>query len=98
MEVVQTFIKNYFVVMLFFFLLSYLAPKEEYRKYFRFFISVLVIAVLAQPLLVYVGGWDKNEARQRLKEITEQMQSIEYEEKGENIFEQFLGEIPKEEK
>lgn len=98
MEVLRTFIKNYFVVMLFFFLLSYLVPKEEYRRYFRFFISVLVITVLAQPLLVSVGGWNKNEARQQLKEITKQMQSIEYEEKGENIFEQFLGESYKEEK
>lgn len=98
MEVLRTFIKNYFVVMLFFFLLSYLVPKEEYRRYFRFFISVLVITVLAQPLLVSVGVWNKNEARQQLKEITKQMQSIEYEEKGENIFEQFLGESYKEEK
>ena len=54
MEVVLTFVKNYFVLMLIFYLLSYLTPKETYQKYFHFFVSVLVITVLAQPLLVYV--------------------------------------------
>ena len=64
MEVVLTFVKNYFVLMLIFYLLSYLTPKETYQKYFHFFVSVLVITVLAQPLLVYVGGMKKEEAKQ----------------------------------
>ena len=37
MEVVLTFVKNYFVLMLIFYLLSYLTPKETYQKYFHFF-------------------------------------------------------------
>lgn len=36
MEVVLTFVKNYFVLMLIFYLLSYLTPKEAYQKYFHF--------------------------------------------------------------
>ena len=36
MEVVLTFVKNYFVLMLIFYLLSYLTPKETYQKYFHF--------------------------------------------------------------
>ena len=59
--------------------------------------SVLVITVLAQPLLVYVGGMKKEEARQQLHEIVEQMESIEYQEKGENIFEQYLGKVDQKE-
>lgn len=98
MEVVLTFVKNYFVLMLIFYLLSYLTPKETYQKYFHFFVSVLVITVLAQPLLVYVGGMKKEEARQQLHEIVEQMESIEYQEKGENIFEQYLGKVDQKEK
>ena len=97
MEVVLTFVKNYFVLMLIFYLLSYLTPKETYQKYFHFFVSVLVITVLAQPLLVYVGGMKKEEARQQLHEIVEQMESIEYQEKGENIFEQYLGKVDQKE-
>ena len=49
------FVKNYFLLMLILFLLSYLAPKEEYRKYFDYFISILVIAILIQPLGVFVN-------------------------------------------
>ena len=97
MEVVLTFVKNYFVLMLIFYLLSYLTPKETYQKYFHFFVSVLVITVLAQPLLVYVGGMKKEEVRQQLHEIVEQMESIEYQEKGENIFEQYLGKVDQKE-
>ena len=97
MEVVLIFVKNYFVLMLIFYLLSYLTPKETYQKYFHFFVSVLVITVLAQPLLVYVGGMKKEEARQQLHEIVEQMESIEYQEKGENIFEQYLGKVDQKE-
>ena len=92
MEVVLTFVKNYFVLMLIFYLLSYLTPKETYQKYFHFFVTVL-----AQPLLVYVGGMKKEEARQQLHEIVEQMESIEYQEKGENIFEQYLGKVDQKE-
>ena len=93
MEVVLTFVKNYFVLMLIFYLLSYLTPKETYQKYFHFFVSVLVITVR-----VYVGGMKKEEARQQLHEIVEQMESIEYQEKGENIFEQYLGKVDQKEK
>ena len=85
MEVVLTFVKNYFVLMLIFYLLSYLTPKETYQKYFHFFVSVLVITVLAQPLLVYVGGMKKEEARQQLHEIVE------------HIFEQYLGKVDQKE-
>lgn len=59
MEVVLTFVKNYFVLMLIFYLLSYLTPKETLSEIFSFFVNVLVITVLAQPLLVYVGGMKK---------------------------------------
>ena len=64
MEVVLTFVKNYFVLMLIFYLLSYLTPKEAYQKYFHFFVSVLVITVLAQPLLIYLVFLKLEEALQ----------------------------------
>lgn len=47
--------------------------------------------------MVYVGGMKKEEARQQLHEIVEQMESIEYQEKGENIFEQYLGKVDQKE-
>ena len=86
------FVKNYFLLMLILFLLSYLAPKEEYRKYFDYFISILVIAILIQPLGVFVSKGAQNQVKEELEKIREDMDKIEYCEKGENIFEQFLGE------
>ena len=56
MEVVLTFVKNYFVLMLIFYLLSYLTPKETYQKYFDFFGSVLEITGLAERSLIFVWG------------------------------------------
>ena len=44
-----------------------------------------------------MGGKKKEEARQQLHEIVEQMESIEYQEKGENIFEQYLGKVDQKE-
>ena len=44
MEVVLTFVKNYFVLMLIFYLLSYLTPKEAYQKYFHFFVRFLYLS------------------------------------------------------
>lgn len=98
MEAILTFVKNYFVLMLIFYLLSYLTPKEAYQKYFQFFVSVLVITVLAQPLFIYLGGIKKEEAKRQLHEIVRQMESIEYQEKGETIFEQYLGKVDQKEK
>ena len=86
------FVKNYFLLMLILFLISYLAPQENYRKYFNFFIGAMMIAILIQPLHVFLNGDARDSAKKELDQIREKMESIEYCEKGENIFEQFLGE------
>lgn len=96
MDVLFTFVKNYFVLLLIVYVLSYLTPKEEYRKYFQFLVAVLVVAVLSQPLLVYFGGVTKEEAKQQLQEILTQMERMDYQEKGESIFEQYLGKLDEE--
>lgn len=92
MSEVLEFVKNYFIFMLILFLFSYLVPKENYRKYFNFFIGVLMAAVLIRPVLVFISSDTKNEMKKTLEEIEEKLSDLEYQEKGENIFEQFLGE------
>ena len=63
MEVVLTFVKNYFVLMLIFYLLSYLTPKETYQKYFHFFCQrARDHRCWHSRFLVYVGGMKKEEA------------------------------------
>lgn len=92
MSEVLEFVKNYFIFMLVLFLFSYLVPKESYRKYINFFIGVLMAAVLVRPFLVFVSSDSKREMKKALSEIEEKLADLEYQEKGENIFEQFLGE------
>ena len=45
------YLKSYYVLMLILLVLSYLLPKEEYKKYFQFFIGVFMVVFLLQPLL-----------------------------------------------
>ena len=92
MNTILEFVKQYMILMLILFLFSYLAPKESYRKYFHFFISVLMAVILLQPVLTFFSGDTRQAAEEELKQIQDKLDSIEYYEKGENILEQYLGE------
>lgn len=86
MDTIVEFVKNYFIFLLVLYLFSYLAPQESYRKYFRFFVSALMIAVLMKPVLGLLGTDARYEMQNRLDEIMEQMQQQTYEGKEEDIF------------
>ena len=90
MQTILEFVKSYFIFMLVLFLFSYLAPKESFRKYFQFFIGVLMIAVLMRPLLQFFMQDTEKQFRNQLSEMEAQISDMEYYEKGENIYEQFL--------
>jgi len=45
------FLKNYYVFMLILMVVSFLVPKEEYKAYIQFFISIFVIVLLLKPVL-----------------------------------------------
>lgn len=45
------FLKNYYVFMLILMVVSFLVPKEEYKAYIQFFISIFVIVLLIKPVL-----------------------------------------------
>lgn len=92
MNTILEFVKQYMILMLILFLFSYLAPKESYRKYFHFFISVLMAVILLQPVLTFFSGDTRQAAEEEFKQIQDKLDSIEYYEKGENILEQYLGE------
>jgi hypothetical protein len=92
METLITFAKNYVCFMLILFLFSYLAPREDYRRYFQFFISVLMAAALISPVLSLFAGTGENNLKSELKQLSEGISDIEYREKGEAIIERLLGE------
>ena len=76
--------------MLLLFVFSYLVPKENYRRYFYFFISVMMVAALLFPLLQISEKEVEAQTKARLEEIEEKIGDTQYYQKGENIFEQFL--------
>lgn len=90
MNTVVEFVKNYFAFLLVLYLFSYLAPQESYRKYFRFFVSALMIAVLMKPVLGIMQKDVRDEAMLQLDSIAEQLEENQYEGKGEDVFEWFL--------
>lgn len=89
MNTIVEFVKNYFMFLLVLYLFSYLAPQENYRKYFRFFVSALMIAVLIKPVLGFLHKDVEAEFRTQLESISSQLQENQYERKGEDVFEWF---------
>ena len=90
MATILQFVQEYFVFMLVLFLISYLVPRESYQKYFHFFIGALMVAVLMEPILSFFHKDARQEFHRELEKIEKNLSDIEYEEKGEDIFEQFL--------
>ena len=76
--------------MLLLFVFSYLVPKENYRRYFNFFISIMMVAALLFPLLQILEKDAGAQTKARLEDIEKKIGDTQYYQKGENIFEQFL--------
>lgn len=53
MGTVLEFIKNYFLLSFIMYVISYLSPKEQYRRYFQFFLGILMAVVLFRPILTW---------------------------------------------
>lgn len=90
MHIILNFVKQYFIFMLLLFVFSYFVPKENYRRYFNFFISVMMVAALFFPLLQISEKEVAAQTKARLEKIEEKIGDTQYYQKGENIFEQFL--------
>lgn len=58
--------------MMILFLFSYLTPKEDYKKYFQFFIGVLMVAILMRPVIGLLGEDRKAEVRERVERMLEE--------------------------
>lgn len=89
MSVILNFVRDYFIFMLILFLFSYLAPREDYRKYLQFFIGALMVAILMRPVLTLFSEDGEAQLREELAEIRKEMERIEYSGEGEDIFEWF---------
>lgn len=87
MEAIVSMIKNYFILMLLLLFVSYLTPKESYKKYMQFFVGTWLFILLLQPVI----GWIKNgeeisdKSRAELQKQLEHMEKWEGE--GTDVFE-----------
>lgn len=90
METVLSLIKSYFILLLLLLILSYLAPKDCYKRYFQFFIGVWISIFLLKPVIEWMDSGERivysgrEQIEQRLEEIEE------WQGDGVNIFELFF--------
>ena len=77
--------------MLILMVLSYLVPKEEYKKYIQFFIGIFVVVLLLKPVLEFFTVDNPTRIYEMFESFNEQMNELEFElEEGENIYEYFF--------
>ena len=87
------FLKNYYVFMLVLMVFSYLVPKEDYKIYIQFFISIFMIVLLVRPIMEILTMDNSEQFYDMFEQFRLQMEGLEYEAgKGENIFEHFFSE------
>jgi stage III sporulation protein AF len=92
-EVVRSFVKNYFIFLLLLQIIAYLVPKDSYKKYVQFFTGVLMAVVLLRPVLSWME--QKSELSEYIQwdALMEQIEELEkngYEGEGEDMFEIFF--------
>ncbi len=84
------YIKDYFVLTLALLIFSYLAPGENYKKYFQFFIGIVMAVYVLKPVFGWMNDEDTDFVYESLDGISEKLSGIEYGEEGEDIFEIFF--------
>ena len=85
------FLKKIYLFMLILMVLSYLVPKEEYKKYIHFFIGIFVVVLLLKPVLEFISMDNPTRIYEMFDSFNGQIQKLEFElEEGENIYEHFF--------
>ena len=85
------FLKNYYVFMLVLMIFSYLAPKEEYKVYIQFFISVFILVLLTKPIMEVFTVDNTEEFYAMFEQFQRQIESLKFEsEEGVDVFEHFF--------
>ena len=84
-------LKNYYVFMLVLLVISYLVPKEDYKIYIQFFISVFFVVVLLKPVLTFFTMEDYSEVYLMFESFRNQVEQLDLNvEEGVDVFEYFF--------
>lgn len=87
------FLKNYYVFMLVLMVFSYLVPREDYKAYIQFFISVFIIVLLLRPIMEIFMTEDLGSLYEMFQTLSGHIENLNLEiEEGEDIFEHFFSE------
>jgi hypothetical protein len=89
-EVIRSFVKNYFVFLLLLQITAYLTPKESYQKYLQLFLGALMAVMLLAPVLTWMDGSAALPDYIQWEELMEKIDAIAYEGEGEDMFEIFF--------
>ena len=85
------FLKNYYVLMLVLMVFSYLVPKEEYKVYIQFFVSVFIIVLLLRPIMEISAIKDADSFYKVFEQFSQQIEELDLKvEEGEDIFGHFF--------
>ncbi len=86
------FIKGYVYFMIILMVISCLTPKEEYRKYMQFFTGILLAVVILRPVIGWIAKDSWYAALNQVNELYEQIDQMEYEGEGRDVYTIFWGE------
>ncbi len=90
MDTILSVLKSYFLLVLILLVLSYMVPKQSYRKYFQFFVSILMVLILFRPVFSWMRKEDTQFVYENLEEVSNRLEEIEFEAEQEDIFELFF--------
>ncbi len=84
------FLKHYYVFMLILMVVTFLLPKEEYKAYIQFFLSIFVIVLFLKPILELFTKGEPAFVYQIFEEFNAQLEQYEVDmAEEESIFEYF---------
>ena len=77
--------------MLLLMVISYLLPKEEYKKYIQFFISIFLVVLFLRPVLEFLFLEDVSQIQSVFEVFHQKLGQIEFESgEGSGIYEYFF--------
>lgn len=77
MKEVTSFIRNMICFICFFQVFLHLVPKEQYRKYLKFFGNLLLVFLVIRPAAVFLGKGEELESILRLESLREEYSEME---------------------
>ena len=70
------YLKNYYIFMLIFMVLSFLVPKDEYKVYIKFFVGIFMVVLLLEPILELLTAQDASDLYRIFEELNRKIEEV----------------------